>query len=145
MKAQTLSSTASSEPYRMSDSFCARQPARSSTLIVSESLFPIRSHRNVLPQSPESTSWVGRSGPLSFYLQKDKLPGPNFGLVSTHCSRILFSEPWKNWINPSLRLSPGHHHLVSLPRGKGQLVILTRNSSLTDSSVLSTTMNERSF
>jgi len=29
------------EPYRMSDSSCARQRARSSTFIVSESLFPI--------------------------------------------------------------------------------------------------------
>jgi hypothetical protein len=31
-------------PYRMIDSSCARQRARSSTFIVSESLFPIRSH-----------------------------------------------------------------------------------------------------
>ena len=37
--------TASSESYRMSDSSCARQRARSSIFIVSESLFPIRSHR----------------------------------------------------------------------------------------------------
>ncbi len=41
---QTLFSTAWSEPYRMSDSSCARHRACSSTFIVSESLFPIRSH-----------------------------------------------------------------------------------------------------
>ena len=34
-----------SESYRMSNSSCARQRARSSFFIVSESLFPIRSHR----------------------------------------------------------------------------------------------------
>jgi hypothetical protein len=31
----------------MSDSFCARQRARSSIFMVSESLFPIRSHRGL--------------------------------------------------------------------------------------------------
>jgi len=73
----------------MSDSSCARQLARSSIFIVSESLFPLRSHGNVLPQSPlrvivESTSWVGRFGRVTSYFDR----GKQFE-ISSH-NRFLF-------------------------------------------------------
>jgi len=38
-----------SELYRMNDSSCARQRALYSIFVVSESLFPIRSHRKCTP------------------------------------------------------------------------------------------------
>jgi hypothetical protein len=74
----------------MSDSSCALQRARSSIFIVSESLFPLRSHGNVLPQSPslrvivESTSWVGRFGRVNSYFDR----GKQFE-ISSH-NRVLF-------------------------------------------------------
>jgi hypothetical protein len=69
IKAQILFSIAWSEPHRMSDSSCARQRARSSICIVSETLrhyFLSNVIGSLLPQSPswvlvESTSRVGKS------------------------------------------------------------------------------------
>jgi hypothetical protein len=55
----------------MSDPSCARQRARSSTFIVSESLFPIRSHREYYLKVPprvfvESTCTTSRVSPTHY-------------------------------------------------------------------------------
>jgi len=75
-----------SESYRLSDSSCARQRARSSTLIVFESLFPIRSHGEYYLKVPlrvlvESTSRVS--------------PGPHTTSGDTPCK----SQPAKSKIS----------------------------------------------
>ena len=78
------SSIAWSESYKWSDSSCALQSARSATFIVSECLFPIRSHGNIRPRQaslPQGSRQRGSS--------RLCLPQPDLSLTITKWVTVL--------------------------------------------------------